>query len=237
MNRNYFVYDGVPSTDFGVYISGHDTFDSSVRDYSFITVSGKHGDEIGIEGRLPNIDLIYDAFIIRDFEENFAKLRNFLLSRFGYKRLTDTYHPNEYRLGVLDTPIRPVMTSDNRMGSFQLGFKVKPQRYLLSGEDTITFTASGALNNPTYFASKPMLRVYGTGQFYIGGVSVTIDTADGYTDLDCEVMEALKDGLSCNRNIHLEPNNFPELAPGNNNITIVDNTITRIDITPRWFVV
>lgn len=233
---NYFTYDDIPSTDFGVYISGHDTFDSPYRAYDMFSVPGKNGDDLGIEKRLQNVTLIYDAFICRDFQPNAAALRNFLISRYGYKRLVDTYHPDEFRLAVVGAPLDFATTPDNKAASFQLVFNCKPQRYLFSGEQTIAFTADGSITNPTYFASKPMIRIYGNGQVGIGSFSVTTSGATEYTDLDCEVMEAFEGAVSRNKDITLDGYDFPELVPGENTIQLGEG-ITRVEITPRWFTV
>ena len=232
---NYFTYDGTPSRDFGVYISGHHTFNSSVRAYNLISVAGKNGDDVGIEKRLQNVTLIYDAFIIRNFEHNAEGLRNFLLSKFGYKCLVDTYHPDEFRLAVLDSPIEFSTTQNNRAASFQLAFNCKPQRFLFSGEQVQTFTASGTIENPTLFASKPLLRAYGTGTLGIGNMTITINSANEYTDIDCEIMEAYKGGVSCNGNITINGKDFPTLPAGTSSLSL-SSGITRVDITPRWYI-
>lgn len=231
---NYFTYDGVSSRDFDVYISGHDTFDSPVRAYNLISVPGKNGDDVGIEKRFQNVTLIYDAFIYHDFKRNSEGLRNFLLSRFGYKRLVDTYHPDEFRLAICDTALNFSTTPDNRAAEFQITFNCKPQRYLFSGEQVKTLTASGKIENPTQFPARPLLRVYGTGTFTIGNISVQITSANEYTDIDCEIMEAFKAGVSCNGNVVINGRDFPALEPGLNNIVL--DGITQVDITPRWWI-
>lgn len=232
---NYFTYDGTPSRDFGVYISGHGTFNSSVRAYNMIAVAGKNGDDIGAEKRFNNVTLIYDAFIAHNFNHNAEGLRNFLLSKFGYKRLVDTYHPDEYRLAVFDSRIEFATTQDNRAASFQLAFNCKPQRYLFSGEQVQTFLANGTIENPTLFASKPLLRIYGTGTLGIGNTSLTIDSANEYTDIDCEIMEAYKDSVSCNGNITINGADFPSLPSGASLLSL-SSGITRVDVTPRWYI-
>lgn len=234
--RNFFTFDGVPSTEYGVYISGHDTFDSPSRAYEYFSVPGKNGDNIGPERRLQNVELVYDAFVYRAFATNIQGLRNFLLSRIGYKRLKDTYHPDEFRLAVFDSALDISTTSDNRAGSFQLHFNCTPQRYLESGEIVREITGDTVIENPTLFDAKPWLRIYGTGTVGIGGYSITINSADGYTDIDCEIMEAYKGGVSCNGNITLNGVNFPVLSPGPNGITL-STGISRVEIKPRWYIV
>ena len=89
--------------------------------------------------------------------------------------------------------------------------------------------------NHTLFEAKPLLRVYGTGQFGVGGSTITITSTYGYTDIDCDLMDAYRDGSNCNGNIRLDSGSFPVLKPGVNGVSL-GSGITRIDITPRWWI-
>ena len=55
-----------------------------------------------------------------------------------------------------------------------------------------------------------------------------------YTDLDRDLEEAYKGSASCNGNIKVT--DFPEFPSGNTGITLGEG-ITKIIVTPRWFVV
>lgn len=232
--RNYFIFDGVDSRDFGVYISGQGTFNSPARKYDAYQVPGKDGDVIGYEQRLENTELTYPAFIYRDFENNIRRFRSFLLSRVGYKRLVDSYHPDEYRLAYHAGGVVVEAAPKNDAGQFDIVFTVNPRRYLLSGESAVLFSSNGSISNPTYFDARPLLRVYGTGTLSIGGTSITITDCDGYTDIDCEIEEAYKGTASCNDYVSVTGTEFPRLQPGANGITL-GSGITKVEITPRWW--
>lgn len=232
--RNYLIFDSGDSRDYGVYISGQGTFESPVREYNMQQIPGRSGDLIGSETRLENMEVTYPAFIYRNFRENLRNLRSFLLSRIGYFRLEDTYHPDEYRLAVYKGGLSPEVLSRNQAGQFELTFEVKPQRWLKDGERSRMMTSSGVLSNPTHFDAAPLLRVYGTGTIGIGSDSITITAANQYTDIDCDIMEAYKGTESRNAYITLSGNDFPKLTPGDNNISL-GTGITRVDITPRWW--
>lgn len=232
--RNYLIFDSGDSRDFCVYISGQGTFESPVREYNMQPVPGRNGDLIGSDTRLENMEVTYPAFIYRNFRENLRNLRSFLLSRVGYFRLEDTYHPDEYRLAVYKGGLTPEVLSRNHAGQFELTFEVKPQRWLKEGERSRTLTSTGVISNPTHFDAAPLLRVYGTGTLGIGSESVTITAANQYTDIDCDIMEAYKGTESRNSYITLSGNDFPKLTPGDNTISL-GTGITRVDITPRWW--
>lgn len=139
--RNYFTLDGVDSRDFGVYISGQGTFSASARSYELLSVPGRNGDLIGTEKRFENGELTYPAFIYANFKQNIADFRAFINSLFGYHRLVDSYHPNEYRMVFFQGGFDPDVTAKNDAASFDITFNAKPQRFLLSGEQVTTLTA------------------------------------------------------------------------------------------------
>lgn len=234
--RNYFTLDGVDSRDFGVYISGQGTFSASARSYELLSVPGRNGDLIGTEKRFENGELTYPAFIYANFKQNIADFRAFLNSLFGYHRLVDSYHPNEYRMVFFQGEFDPDVTAKNDAASFDITFNAKPQRFLLSGEQATTLTADGTITNPTRFNSQPLLRVYGAGNLGINGDTITISQADVYTDIDCEMMDAFKGTENRNQYITLTNYNFPVLVPGENGIALGAG-ITRVEITPRWWTV
>lgn len=233
--RNYFTLGGVDSRTCGVYISGQGTFNSPARELNLIAVPGRDGDLIGLEKRLQNVELTYAAFIYSNFDANVAALRSLLLSDSGYRRLTDTYHPNEFRMAAYRGPLTVSPTRRNNAGQFNIVFQCMPKRYLISGESAQTFTADGSITNPTSFPAQPLLRVYGTGTVGIGSDTITISSADGYTDIDCAMMRAYKGAVACDANITVSGIDFPVLAPGENGITL--DGVTQVDITPRWWIV
>lgn len=234
--RNYFTLDGVDSRDFGVYISGQGTFSAPARSYELLPVPGRNGDLVGTEKRFENGELTYPAFIYANFKQNIADFRAFLNSLFGYHRLVDSYHPNEYRMVFFQGEFDPDVTAKNDAASFDITFNCKPQRFLLSGEQATTLTADGTITNPTRFNSQPLLRVYGAGDLGINGDTITISQADVYTDIDCEMMDAYKGTENRNQYITLTNYNFPVLVPGENGIAL-GTGITRVEITPRWWTV
>ncbi len=232
--RNYFILNGVDSRDFGVYISGQGTFSAPRREYNMIPIPGRNGDLVGNEKRLENLELTYPAFIYANFDSNLKDFRNYLLSLIGYQRLVDSYHPDEFRKVLYEGEFEPEVTKKNDAGSFDIVFNCKPQRYLLSGEAVTTLSANGTITNPTLFNSQPLLRVYGTGQLGINSDTITISSADVYTDIDCEMMDCFKGLVNKNPFVSFTSYNFPVLKPGVNNIALGPG-ITQVDITPRWW--
>lgn len=239
--RNYLTFGGVDCRDYGVYISGSGVFDAPARAYDLQSIPGRDGALLGTEMRLENIEVTYPAFVYSNFFQNVRAWRSYLLSCRGYQRLTDTYYPDEYRLGLFVGPLDVGPTKRLDAGSFEMVFNCKPQRYLLSGETPITISSTSSITNPTLFPSKPLITVHGTGSVSFGGVTITV-TEEVYsslgTSIDCDRMDAycVYNGstLNLNRYVQLSQNDYPELPAGTSQIT-VGNGISSVVIVPRWW--
>lgn len=231
----YLYFAGKSSEDFDCHISGSGTFDNPQRDISNVSVPGRNGDLHVDNGRFNNIEVVYPAFIVNNFRKNYDALKAFLTSQRGYKRLQDSYHPDYYRLAMFTGRLDPKLTTLNRAASFEICFDCDPRRFLVAGENTVEITSPGEIYNRTRFEALPLIRAYGTGSMTVNGTTIQITTADGYTDIDCELQEAYKGSTNCNGNIVLTDGKFPVLSPGLNEITFTG--ITKFEITPRWWTI
>lgn len=234
--KNFIVYNGIQLSDYGVFISGDGTFNAPERDVETIEIQGRNGELTIDKGRYKNIDVTYPAFVYRHFKDRVESLRNILLQPVGYVRIEDTYHPDQYRLGRYKGGFTVKPIPELYAGEFDITFDCYPQRFLKSGEDPIELTADGVIFSKYLTVAKPLIRAYGTGAFTLNGIAVQINTANEYTDIDCNLEEAYKDSLatSCNDNIVLTDGIFPVLTNGDN--AVVLSGITKLIIYPRWWV-
>ena len=232
---NHLIYAGKNSADFEVYISGESTFTTPIRDIEVVDVPGRNGTLSIDHGRYANVNIPYPAFIAYDFRRNYDAFRAFMLSVNGYAELSDSYDEDHYRLARFNAEITPEMTQLNRHGKFTISFDCDPRRFRKDGKRVIEFEDDGAVKNPTLYTALPLIRVYGTGTVTVGGISVQIVTADGYTDINSEVQEAYKGSTNCNGNIVLTDGKFPEIAPGVNQIEL--DGITKVEIIPHWWTI
>lgn len=179
---NALVFDGINSLNYGVYITGEAVFNSPQRAVEAVTVPGRNGDVLLDLGRYENIEVTYHAGVFGVDQSEFATkirtFRNLLASRVGYKRITDTYNPNEYRMGTFVAPIDVTPASMDRHGEFDIVFNCKPQRFLTSGETAITVTDGGTVTNPTLFESQPLLEIEGYGTIEFNGQTIILDSFD-----------------------------------------------------------
>ena len=191
---NHLTYDGVDSSSFGVFISGDGVFDAPARRGEMISIPGRNGSLFMDEGVFENITVEYPAFIGTGYEALFRQklgdLRSWLTSRGNYKRLTDTYHPDEFRLGVFREGLEVDPQHITRAGEFTMKFDCKPQRFLISGEDPVVYTENGIITNPTLFSSSPLIKLTGNGMVSIGDYRFTVTGNTGTIWIDTEIMEA-----------------------------------------------
>lgn len=230
--RDYIFYGGKSIADFETYITDAGIYAMPGRSFEKVPVPGRNGDVLIEDNKYLNVEHVYPAVIVDDFDKNYPALGAFLLSQKGYKRLSDSFNPDVYYLATfkaLDSLKQKIMP---KAGTFRIVFDRKPQRYLVSGDVVKTYTGDAVINNPTHFEALPFIRAYGTGTLTVGDVTVQITEADEYTDIDCEAQEAYKGTTNCNGNIVLTNGVFPSLKEGINNISM---TVERLEITPRWW--
>ena len=233
-DNGYFTFDGVNSADYGVWITGANTYGAPPRRFEEITIPGKNGVLTLDQRAFEDIEHTYPAFIRRNFPSNIEGIRNQLLSRSGKKVLTDSYHPDEFYLAKFMQGVDVEVGSRAIAGRFDLVFKRDPRRFLVSGNTKVTVSNGGSITNPTLFASKPLIRVTGYGTLMLGSAAITIANKYSYIDIDCDLMDCYYGTANANQYVTFASNDFPELPPGNTGITYSGH-ITKVEITPRWW--
>ena len=242
---NSITFDGINSLDYGVYVTGDAVFNAPERVVEMISVPGRNGAIAIDEGRFENITVSFPAGAFSTDQEGFAAkiahFRNELVSRHSYKRITDTYNPDEFRMGLYRSGLEVTPAGHVNAGEFNIEFDCKPQRWLLSGETAETFTATGSITNPTLFPARPLLKVTGAGILTVGTQTMTlIERTDPASVLyiDCESQEAWEmvgsAMLSRNDYVQNAGADFPVLSGGANDV-ILGSGISRVEITPRWW--
>ena len=231
-----FVFCGHSSLEFGIYISGENTFNGPEKDYETVDVPGRNGSLLIDKNRLKNISVSYPAYIRKGFRFNAQAARNWLLASEGYQRLEDDYHPDLYRLAYFAGPIDFDMRFLNLSGEVELTFQCKPQRWLKSGEFPIALTSGQSLHN-AWQTALPLIDVTGQGNgvLTVGASIVQITGMAGGITLDSEVQNAYQGTVNKNSAIQLT-GGFPTLPRGDTVISW-SGGITGVKITPRWWTV
>lgn len=237
MSKKYFILNGVSSAEYDVYVYD-DNFDENVeRDIEAISVPGRSGDLHRDNGRYVNKTRRLSCYIDGTYEESFHDFRAFIASctAGGYTRLEYSRFADQYFMAMPTGEIEPERSQMYKIGTFDIEFDCKPQRYLTSGEAAVTVSSGDTISNPTLFDSQPLIHAYGYGTITIGNYGIVIAEHDSeYMDVDSEIMDAFCGSVNLNSYLTLGSDKFPQLAPGASAVTF-DDTITSLEITPRWW--
>ena len=175
---NSLSFGGVNSADYGIYITGEAVFNAPKRAVEMVSVPGRNGSVAIDQGHWENIEVTYPAGTFGMDESEFAtaisNFRNAIVSQIGYQRLTDTYHPDEYRMALYADGFEAEPTTYNSAGEFELKFNCKPQRWLANGETAVTVSSGDTLTNPTPYDAGPLLITDGYGTISFNGYDIEI---------------------------------------------------------------
>ena len=88
--------------------------------------------------------------------------------------------------------------------------------------------------NPTVYPSKPLIRVTGNGTVTLNDITIIIDGADEYVDIDCEMMDCYEGSVNRNNDVTFSTYDFPELQVGMNTAEVGEG-IQTVQVVPRWW--
>ena len=183
---NTFTFGGVITTTYNVLVEGPGDYSGAKKAVEMISIPGRDGAFALDKGYFENEPVEYDVLIQgatqATFETAVSSFRNAILSKKGYQRLTDTYHPNEYRMAVYAGGFDEEPKFHGKGASFKVKFDCKPQRWLTSGETATAVASGGTVTNPTLFPSSPLLEVKGYGDIEFNGFKIKLDSG-GYGDV------------------------------------------------------
>lgn len=244
MIKDYFIFGGVSSRDFGVIVESAEVFGKPAAVLTTEQIPGRNGDLLLYDNRFENVPLTYKCHCDVAFLDRLDGFYAALASQIGYQRLEDSVFPDHFRRAYLSGGMSPRLLRTYRAGSFSVEFSADPRKFLKAGEAAARLTQPGKIYNPTMFTALPLLRFAGTAGtaavFDIGGtqqISFDVPTG-GVLLIDVELGEAyLPDGTSYNRGVSYAETNvgmrLPEIAPGENAVTF--SGLSSVEITPRWW--
>lgn len=158
-----------------------------------------------------------------------------VLYKTGWQVLLDDYEPDYFRMAYYQGPF-DVENRRTFLGKFDISFKCRAERYLVSGNIPTSVASGGKITNPTSFNARPLIHVEGSGDgtLIIAGQTVELTGIVDYLNIDCDTQDVYR--LSSeNRNSHMT-GDFPVLFSGDNNVTFTGG-ITAVTITPRFWVI
>lgn len=209
-----------------------------VRKMTVTQIAGTNREIVEMEDAWECYDQTYSMYVGDGTEDSIQEaLANVAekLFKTGWQTLIDGYEPDIFRLAYYAGGFE----SDNRytrLGKFDISFRCRPERFLMSGNTPVSVASGGMITNPTENNAKPFIHITGSGNgtLTIQGQTITIKSMVDYLNIDCDRMDVYRQA-SENRNSLME-GEFPVLYAGNNMITFTGG-ITGVSITPRFFVI
>ena len=244
--RHEFIYNGMNSRDYGLTVSGEDTWARPQPDITRIAVPGRNGDLIQLGNRYQNLDITYHCGIVKDLKTNFDAFNAALLSSPGYHRLEDSYHPEYYRMAVFESALDPDVKKRGIVGEVDIRLNCKPQLFLKTGEIELTVSNGDILYNPTPYNASPILRFAFAdgadgGSITINGRTISIQSpfVGDYFIIDCDRQDIYLMTTRENKNNEfvLSDGEFFELYPGRNTIEFAGLHANHLYVTPNWWTV
>ena len=239
---NYFVFNGQSSLELGIRIKNKNIYSSGKRDLSLVSVPGRDGDLVNSNKRFVNSTVSYTCFVpASSIAELNTKIRNvkkwLFVDSDQYHELTDSYDPTFLRYAIFNSKL-DIADEANRIGTFTVSFSCKPLRYLLSSLTAVEVATGNTLYNPFPFASKPYIKITGSGNITLtivnskGTKTYTFNNVSSYVECDSELMNCYK-GTTL-KNSDFIADNFPLLEYGDNTITY-SGSVSKVEIIPRWW--
>ena len=240
------VWGGESSTDYGMVVAEAPAFDKPTKRTEVFTVPGRNGAVLFQDGSFDDVTRSYKVWIAEDesvdsggnvngtLAERVSAITAWLYSQQGYTRLEDNFEPDIFRLAYYSGE-NDISNELTQYGETTLSFTCRPERFYKDAETAVAVANGDTITNPTKFASKPLIKITAAGTVTVGiaGVSIVAVVTD-YIYIDCERMNAYR-LTSENKNDKIS-GSFPTIRPGTNAISIsVTGTLTKVEITPRYF--
>ena len=230
------IFNNKSSADCRIQVAHPPGYTYPERDYTITHIPGRNGDIIQDNGCYKNVERTYEVSFDAP-NEDFATYANavsaWLHSTIGYARLEDSYEPNYYRMATYQES-NIFENLYNQAGTATIVFECKPQRFLKTGDNTITIQNSLTIVNPTGFEAYPLFKVTGTsGVLTVNGNSITFSSIDDFVMLDCELQDTYKENINKNSTIS---GTFPVLKTGSNTISWTGD-ISSVTMKPRWWTI
>lgn len=162
----WFVFGDFDTRTLDVDVYPDDIDKAPARDFKVIPAQGRNGNIIVDQERYPNVERSYWIVARQNFSTIYDSISMGLLPHGGYKRLTDSWNPDEFYTAYVSAPLRPVLSKDKRKGKLKVEFMRRPQRWLTAGEEHVGNTEFSTVTNPTAYSAYPkfVFHIYGTAK-------------------------------------------------------------------------
>lgn len=201
-------------------------------------IAGSNREMVEMEDAWESYDQPYTLFVgdgtensIQDILDDVARK----LYKTGWQVLMDDYDSSHFRLAYYQGPF-DVENRDTRAGKFDVSFRCRAERFLVSGNVSLSVSSGGEVQNPTGYNAKPLIHIEGSGNgtLVVNDTTVSFTNIVDYLNLDCEKQDCYR--LPAENRNNLMTGSFPVLKSGSNTVTFTGD-ITSVTITPRFYII
>lgn len=221
--------------DFNVLLAKIPVIPTAGRRVSNIEIPGRDGTLTFDEGTYGDITVPLECSLKSDdFVNDAYKIKAWLTGGKGELKFSNDPSRKFYAQVVNKFDIAE---SIRTFGAFPVVFNCEPYKYSVDNAMiTILSTTPKpvTINNPATAPSRPVIKVYGTGNITltINGVAITLTGLTDNIIIDSSIEDAYNGGSMANMNNKMQ-GEFPLLKVGDNSLTWT-GTVTKIEVTPNW---
>lgn len=231
--------NGVSCLNYGIHVLSQPPIISPRERIEAITIPGRTGTLTQKQAEEVHDPITLSVTCIIDNTDN-NRIQNIVSWISGYGEYEFYGHGDGFYKGYLSSQMsfdRLVQGNPHKGFSFQ--FECQPYFYYNSGKTTVTLNGTGVktLTNPGNVFSKPLLKVYGSGQGTIMCGSSTmlindIGSSGGYIVLDCDAELAYTENPMTLVGTRVS-GDWLNIPAGTAYMTLAGG-ITSVVVTPRW---
>ena len=228
--KDWFSWNGVKSTDYGVHITTQPSVIRPSERATFTSIPARSGSLTTLEA-----DDVYDDFIlpVECAVGDLSRIHEIGAWLKGAGTLRLAARPGGFFYARIANQIEfAKVLRNHEHRTFTVNFRCQPFWYA-EAMPPITLTASGGtITNPGNVSSEPVITVYGSGEItlMVGLTIVELEGVSGSITLDTPLMEAYSGTTSMNNNMS---GDFPTLTPGMNAVCW-SGSVTKIEVQPNW---
>ena len=237
MDRAWFEYKGVNSIDMYMHIENDISFPSPEADVEFVEVLGRDGEVAIDNNRLKSVNFSIPIRLkpprSKDINQVATEISNWLKEEIGWFPLRFSGSP-DYEYIAIQYEQFDIQETLKQYGKTVITFKLKPYKRKINTE-IIEVSNGMSITNQESKSSKPLIRIYGTGDITIKNNDkdwIRLKAVDEQITIDSELMTVYRDTRPQYEKM-IDLGAFPILNTGNNVISWTGN-VTRMELEPRW---
>ena len=134
------TFNGILSSDFGIYVIGNNDAEVPEFDYESTDIPGVFKAFHQSNKRYKNKQVVYHCMCKQDASNKISQFCGAMLADGIYQRITDTIHPEYYKIGTFIGGTQPRFYGSKDVATFDLLFDCDPRKFLVGGDTFQTVT-------------------------------------------------------------------------------------------------